>query len=215
MKVSLQDFAYQKCQELIQRGELIPGKLYSEVAISKQLNVSRTPLRAAVQRLEKEGVVTRLPQRGFHVNQFDENDIEELFLIRKAMEGFAAEYLATHQNRFDLNSYRRHLDAQKKVSDSDDFSAFVEADRAFHEEMIQALANRRLTAMYADLRQSIALIALRRFKVSRQRDHSLAEHTVIVEAIGRGDPAAAREAVYRHLDSAMTLFKRQKSQAAD
>ncbi len=87
MKIPLQEFAYQKCQELIGSGELIPGKLYSESAMSKQLGISRTPLRTALQQLEKEGLIIRLPQRGFYVYEFKEKDIEELFAIRKAIEG--------------------------------------------------------------------------------------------------------------------------------
>jgi len=56
MKVSLQEFAYNECKALIESGELSPDNLYSEVALSKQLGVSRTPMRTALQNLEKDGV---------------------------------------------------------------------------------------------------------------------------------------------------------------
>ncbi len=209
MKIALQDLAYQKCREMIEKGLLTPGEMHSESAISKELGISRTPLRTAIQRLEKEGIVTRLPQRGFYVNQFGEKDIEELFAIRKAIEGFAAESLAKRAADIDLGVYDRHLASQAAVSDAEDVRFFVEADRSFHVDIVSALENQRLIDIYADLRQSIALIAVRRFKLSRQREQSLAEHRAIVKAIRRGDPAAAREAVYRHLDSAMELLKKQ------
>ena len=102
MKIPLQEFAYQKCQELIGSGELSPGNLYSESAISKQLGISRTPLRTALQQLEKEGLIIRLPQRGFYVYEFEEKDIEELFAIRKAIEGYAVEQIARAKSEVDL-----------------------------------------------------------------------------------------------------------------
>lgn len=210
MKISLQDFAYNKCQELIQNGDLVPGELYSEVAISKQLNISRTPLRGAIQQLEKEGLVTRLPQRGFHVNEFGKKDIEELFNIRKAIEGFAVEHLAKNVQNLDQHTYDQYLALQEAASDSDDYRPFIEADRQFHEGLVGALDNKRLMEIYADLRQSIALFAIKRFKVNQQRTLSLSEHKVIIQAILQGDPNAAREAVYHHIDSVLDLLHKQE-----
>lgn len=207
MKVLLQDYAYGKCLELVQQGKLLPGELYSEVALSKELNISRTPLRSAIQRLEKEGLVTRLPQRGFQVNQFSSEDIEELFAIRKAIEGFAAEHLALNRNKVDLERLKKHL-ATQESRDEEDYRPFLETDRQFHEDLIAMLNNNRLMEMYGDLRQSIALIAMKRFKLASQRNQSLREHKAIIDAIEKQDPVAARNAIYAHLDSAMVLIKK-------
>lgn len=209
MKISLQDLAYKECSELIQKGALAPGEMHSESAISKQLGISRTPLRTAIQRLEKEGVVTRLPQRGFCINEFGEKDIEELFAIRKAIEGFAVETLAQKNMDVDIALYDRYLAHQAAVSGSEDLQLFLKADREFHVGIVSALDNQRMIDIYADLRQAITLIAMRRFKVASQRDQSLSDHKAIVQAIRKGDPMAARKAVYRHIDSAMELLKKQ------
>ena len=207
MKISLQDFAYAKCQELIQKGGLVPGQLYSEVALSKELNISRTPLRGAVQRLEKEGLVTRYPQRGFTVTEFTKKDIKELFDIRKAIEGFAAENLALNPKKFDLAVYKEHVKKQESVSDLEDYQLFIDADKDFHEDMVKALDNKRLLDMYGDLRQSIAVLALKRFKITSQRTQSLIEHKNIINAIQSGDPVSARNAVYQHMDSVIELLE--------
>ena len=209
MKISLQDFAYDKCRELIQNGTLEPGRLYSEAALSKDLNISRTPLRGAVQRLEKEGLVTRLPQRGFSVTEFTQKDIEELFNVRKAIEGYAAEFLAVNRNRFHPDTYKQHIAHQKKVVNSDNYRLFLDADRIFHEAMVTALNNKKMQGIYGELRQSIALFAIKRFKISRQRDQALSEHQAIIQAIEKGDPTAARQAVYEHIDSVLDLLSQQ------
>ncbi len=208
MKIPLQEFAYQKCQELIGSGELIPGKLYSESAMSKQLGISRTPLRTALQQLEKEGLIIRLPQRGFYVYEFKEKDIEELFAIRKAIEGYAVEHIAKTRAEADLKKARQHLSAQEDARQSDDYSIFIREDRKFHENLVKALDNKRLVMIYSDLRQSIELIGLKRFKMNSQRNQSISEHKAIMKAIENGDPLAAREAVYNHLDMAMISLKK-------
>ena len=207
MKMPLQEFAYQKCQELIGSGELSPGNLYSESAISKQLGISRTPLRTALQQLEREGLIIRLPQRGFYVYQFEEKDIEELFAIRKAIEGYAVEQIARKKSEVDLKQARRHLNAQVEARQSDDYSEFIREDRKFHENLVKALNNKRLVTIYSDLRQSIELLGLKRFKMNSQRNQSISEHKSIIKAIEKGDPIAAREAVYNHLDMAMIPLK--------
>jgi DNA-binding GntR family transcriptional regulator len=208
MKIPLQEFAYNKCQELIGSGKLAPGQLYSEVAISKQLGISRTPLRTALQQLEKEGLIIRLPQRGFYVYEFKEEDIEELFAIRKAIEGFAVEHIAKQNREIDLRQAKKHLKAQEEARQSDDYSIFIREDRQFHENLVNALNNKRLVTIYSDLRQSIELIGLKRFKMNSQRNQSIAEHKTIIKAIEKGDPLAAREAVYNHLDMAMVSLKK-------
>jgi DNA-binding GntR family transcriptional regulator len=208
MKISLQEFAYNKCQELIGSGELSPGQLYSESAMSKQLGISRTPLRTALQQLEKEGLIIRLPQRGFYVYEFKEKDIEELFAIRKAIEGYAVEHIARKKGKIDLEPAMIHLKAQEEARQSDDYSIFIREDRKFHENLVNALNNKRLLMIYSDLRQSIELIGLKRFKMNSQRNQSISEHKTIIKAIENGDPLAAREAVYNHLDMAMVSLKK-------
>ena len=207
MKIPLQEFAYKKCQELIGSGELSPGNLYSESAMSKQLGISRTPLRTALQQLEREGLIIRLPQRGFYVYEFEEKDIEELFAIRKAIEGYAVEHIARKKREIDLGRAKKHLAAQEDARQSDDYSIFIREDRKFHENLVKALDNKRLVAIYSDMRQSIELIDLKRFKMNSQRNQSIAEHKTIIKAIEKGDPLAAREAVYNHLDMAMVSLK--------
>ena len=116
--------------------------------MSKQLGISRTPLRTALQQLEKEGLIIRLPQRGFYVYEFKEKDIEELFAIRKAIEGYAVEHIAKKTREIDLEPAMIHLKAQEEARQSDDYSIFIREDRKFHENLVNALNNKRLMMIY-------------------------------------------------------------------
>lgn len=206
MKLSLQEFAYNKCKALIESGELSPGELYSEVSLSKQLGISRTPMRTALQNLEKDGLIIRLPQRGFYVYKFTEEDIRELFAIRRALEGYALETIANEKLAMDIDKLNSHIHRQEEAIQTDNLAAFIQEDRMFHDHIIHTLKNKRLTAIYSNLRQSIELLGLQRFKLNSQRNLSIKEHKAIVKSIQLGDPIASKEAVYSHLDSALILL---------
>ena len=82
----------------------------------------------------------------------------------------------------------------------------------FHEHIIHTLKNQRLTSIYSDLRQSIELLGLQRFKLNRQRNLSIKEHKAIIKSIQLGDPNASKESVYNHLDSALLLLLKNDAQ---
>jgi len=115
MQAPLQTQAYQKLVEWINAGKLKPGELYSELVVSRELNVSRTPIRTALQRLEADGLVVRLPQRGFYVYQFKKKDVAELFELRKALEGYAIEFICSNRERIDLERFTRYMESQRRL----------------------------------------------------------------------------------------------------
>src|SRR5512139_3162319 len=88
--LSLGSRAYQELRRIILEGQVGPGKKLNEGELAKALGISRTPIREAINRLEKEGLVEIFPQRGAFVVQFTEEDVYELFLIRENLEGLAA-----------------------------------------------------------------------------------------------------------------------------
>ena len=82
--------AYQKLKRIILGRQISPGEKLNESELAQGLGISRTPVREAINRLEKEGLVEIIPQRGAFVVQFSAKDVLELFLIRENLEGLAA-----------------------------------------------------------------------------------------------------------------------------
>jgi GntR family transcriptional regulator, vanillate catabolism transcriptional regulator len=131
-----------KLRELILAGELKAGERMSELALVERLGVSRTPIRAALVRLEQEGLLLALPAGGFVVNAFDERDIHAAIEIRGTLEGLAAR-LAAEQGmaagRFaELEHCLLRLDAlvfETGVT-VDSFPAYVELNEQFHRIII-------------------------------------------------------------------------------
>lgn len=66
----------------------MPNRLYSESELSRKLNIFRTVVRSALQHLERDGLIIRLPQRGYYVYSFSPEDVDEVYEVRKAVEGY-------------------------------------------------------------------------------------------------------------------------------
>lgn len=206
MEGPLQNQAYQKLVEWINAGRLKPGELYSELTVSKELKVSRTPVRTALQRLEGDGLVVRLPQRGFYVYQFKKRDVEEFFELRKALEGYAIEFISRNTDKIDVERFPKFVEAQRKLVSTSSPNKYMREDFAFHQSLIKTTRNRRMLALYAGLRQSMEVACLHLIVTEREDRRRLTEeHEAIVAKMLEGNPIAAKKALFKHLDTAKKL----------
>ena len=90
----LAKMAYEALRDSILAGELISGEVYNEMALAKELGISRTPVREALLELSTRGLVSFLPRRGVIVKRYTKRDVEEIFELRKAIELAAVEKVA-------------------------------------------------------------------------------------------------------------------------
>ena len=90
----LQDRAYEYLKKVIRDGGLEENKIYSLSAISKMLDMSKTPVRDALQMLSREDLIEILPSRGFRLKHFTEKDVTELYQLRCAIEGYCCYTIA-------------------------------------------------------------------------------------------------------------------------
>jgi len=206
MQAPLQTQAYHKLMEWINSGKLKPGELYSELVVSRELRVSRTPIRTALQRLEADGLVVRLPQRGFYVYQFKKKDVEELFELRKALEGHAIEFICRHRDRIDVERFPKFIETQRKLVSQGSPDKYMKEDFAFHQSLIKTMRNKRMLALFSGLRQSMEVACLHLIATKREDRRKLTEeHEAVVAKIIEGNPIAAKEALFRHLDTVKKL----------
>ena len=145
-----------KLRELILGGEINAGERMSELALVERLGVSRTPIRAALVRLEQEGLLRALPTGGFVVNAFNERDIHAAIEIRGTLEGLAARLAAERGvSATDLDVLKRCLSGlDELVLDGggvtvDSFSAYVELNEQFHRIIIELADSAVLTRQIA------------------------------------------------------------------
>jgi GntR family transcriptional regulator of vanillate catabolism len=143
--------AQRQLRELILAGELAPGSRIAEVTLVERIGVSRTPVRAALQRLEQEGLLQPLPGGGYAVRVFSEREVADAIELRGTLEGLAARLAAERgAPPAQLDQAREALDCidavlQRPALDDEAFERYVQANARFH-AVLHGLAGSALMA---------------------------------------------------------------------
>jgi GntR family transcriptional regulator, rspAB operon transcriptional repressor len=187
-------------QEII-NGTLPPGEPLYEVQLAKRLHVSRTPVREALQSLDRDGLVRIVPGKGAFVSHITFSDVVELFQLRVALEGCAARLAATSPTRGEVACMIPKLEAARVLVRGGGADSYYKTTSELDHAIVALVENGRLADMLSDLWRQTA--RLRRLaKLSPQRlSASIDEHLAIIDAISRGDENAAEEATRIHLSN--------------
>jgi DNA-binding GntR family transcriptional regulator len=199
-------------QQKIINGELPAGSAISELALSKELGSSRTPIREAVGQLVAEGLVELIPNRGAVVAQFGRSDVLELFELREALEVYGVRKVASSGLRETEVARLREVVAEPlqlkdelvrcgaACLDAGQMRRFMASDLAFHTLLLHAAGNRRILKVVNETRLLIRIFEFPHARHSVEqlvRIHS--QHTGILEAIVKRDPAQAAESIATHI----------------
>ncbi len=199
LNFSLGNQAYQELKKLILERRFLPGEKINEGELAQALGISRTPIREALNRLAKEGLVNIYPQRGAFVVEFSEKDVEELFLIREKLEGLAAYLAAGKITAKDLEKLESCLKGFQEPFEEKEIKRYAREDFKFHQTIVALSEARRLISLIATLHDFIRLYRLTTIGLSGRMKNSLEEHKRIVAALKRKDPAEAEEAMQEHI----------------
>lgn len=203
----LQDEAYEHLKEKIASGELEEGKLYSETRMTKELGMSRTPVRDALLRLSMEGVIEIYPSRGFAVRKVSKTELTETLEVRSVLESYAAYALAeqidTPTARETLFKLNNNIDEQERLihSAKPSITKFVELNFVFHTIMVEFLKNDAIIQMYKKYESSIKEVNYKYFKASPdQVQDTFKGHLQILALIRSGEKEQAFTRAKNHCD---------------
>lgn len=199
---------YGRLRALIVRGQLAPGSRIIETEVSERLDVSRTPVRSALQRLEQEGFVESNSSGNGHsrpkVTPLTKSDARELMYLLGSLEGLAARWTAELEDdrrRRIVDRLHRLNDRMESEADARSRNAmqFFDIDAEFHCTVVKTGGGPRLLKLHGSYRPQAERYF--RYYVGLQEyslDRSLEEHEDMIEAIATGDPGVAEEAVERN-----------------
>lgn len=199
------DEAYRFLKQQLANGAFENNKIYSISSVADMLEMSRTPVRDAIQKLSQENLIEILPSRGFRLQRISDREIIELYQLRCALEGYccyvmAQNYHLAPQNP-EIEKLRENLQMQAYiVSSGQTAEDFLAVDRMFH-NIICSTNNRQFNTILANNRVRINNFALCSLRKEGLLEITLREHQAIFEAICSGDPAAAQQSMIRHLDT--------------
>ena len=179
--------------------KLPPGTMLDKAQICARLGVSRSPVAEAFARLEAEGLLEILPQRGTVVSFISVAEIKEYIFIRKALEGETVRTIAMRQPEGVIDALKINIAAQRDVAAHEDREAFHRLDLEFHEQLLAPLDYRRMKAMVDTARNNLDR-ARQMTNTMRRIAVGIEEHAEIVELIAAGKAGRAARAMHRHLD---------------
>jgi DNA-binding GntR family transcriptional regulator len=197
----MRDQAYAAIKRFLLDGDLAPGSFLAERHLARQLRMSKTPVRAALQRLEAEGFVTISPQQGIIIRDLTVHEIADHYEIRAALETYVVRALAGHLITGQSDRLEENLRAQATLRGRDDGLRAAALDTEFHTLFCEFLGNREILKVMAQLREKIQRVITRVFQLHAGRfASSYAEHRAIADAVICGDAPLAARLVEEHLE---------------
>jgi DNA-binding GntR family transcriptional regulator len=204
------DRAYQAIREGIVRGTFPQGSHITAQDLATLSGLSRTPVREAMRRLHAEGLIRIIPNRGAFVAHWDKTEIENIYDLRVLLEAFAAESAAERVTPEQLVELRACADEMQALVTQPNPStdAIAEVNDRFHKGVLKASGNERLQELLNALVEiSLVLSTFRHYGLEELR-RSANQHSELVSALEKRDPAWARSVMAAHILSARhTLLK--------
>jgi DNA-binding GntR family transcriptional regulator len=197
-----QENAYQKIRRQILDGQLRPDEPLGEYQLAADLKMSRTPIREALKRLEHDGLVRFVVNRGAFVQGLSVSDVVEIYQVREQLEGFAAFVAATEMPEWEINSLRAELTAAEKLAALGRGPETFESDIHLHQRIIACTHNRRLIAILTTLDDQVHRIRVFSPNTPGRLEATLREHEEILANIEARNAEGARAAMLDHLRSA-------------
>jgi DNA-binding GntR family transcriptional regulator len=140
-ELSLSDRAYKILEELIITGELAPGSVLSESALIARLQIGRTPIREALQRLRFDGLVQILPRRGILISEMNVQTQLKMLEVRRQLEGLVVRLAVARGTDSEREHFRAVADRLEEAAEEGDGIAFMRVDREFNELLTTAAQN--------------------------------------------------------------------------
>lgn len=192
-------------EDLIVEGTLVAGERINEVALARELGVSRGPVREACRLVASKGLVEIVANKGAYVRKISRADLLEIYDLRAVLTGHACQLAAANPKR--SMTELEALYARMAEAIGGDTGAYYALNLEFHTRLIEMADNTRLSAMTDGLTKEAHLfrqVSLRRLPDMTQ---SNAEHRLILDAIARGDEGAARQHGEDHVRAGMRRFE--------
>lgn len=196
-----------RLRQMIFDRTLAPGQWIDELALSKAMGVSRTPIREALKVLAQEGLVRAVARRGSFVTELSEDDAEDLFPVMALLEGRCAYEAVKRASASDIREIRRLHQLLERTASAQDVDGYYNANHLFHTRLQELSGNPWLQRVTNDLRKFLRLLRGRQLNHPGRIDASINEHRGVLDAIEQGDAARAERLMRDHLLAQLSALR--------
>ena len=203
---SLRVRVFEALEQAIINGEYKEGDTLNELKLTKELGVSRTPIREALTQLELEGLVKNIQNKGAVVVGISQKDIEDIYEIRLRLDCFAAELATGNITGEQLDRLEQAVELQAFYAEKGDTEQVRKYDSEFHNTIYEASGNRPLCAMLKSFHNQIRRARGISLGVTGRSAKSIEEHRGILEAVKAHDSKLASYLMTEHIKNAFANF---------
>lgn len=201
---TLTDQVYQTLREQILEGTYKPGQKLNLAQLARDLEVSNTPIREAMARLERLGLIENVPYCGPKIKHLNVSQLKDLYEVRIALEELAVKLIVQSEDPDVLKGIAEALQMHKRAANEKDTRAMLDADRAFHDALVKASGNSMLLELLPSLSDRTQLLLEINRPLSEILDDAvilrgLRDHQRIYESLLDRDREAAVQEIHRQL----------------
>ena len=200
----LADEVYHQLMAAIMNHEIGPDDRLVQERLAAEMEISRTPVREALLRLEQEGVLSTSPRGGFVLYRMGEGEIRELYQARAAVESQAARILAAQNDAFKNRELRATIAREENIANPS-IRAYFDANRKIHRRFVELVENRYLLEMFDSIWNRGTAFQLFAAIEKVDLSNSLGDHMALVDAIETGDRTHALDAFIDHIQDGFDL----------
>jgi len=191
----------------IANGMIKPGEKINETKIAKDMGISRSPVREALQELKKEGVVVSIPYKGTFVNLLGKKDIEDMYIIRGLLEAYAIEKVIENKNEKILRCLRKNVEDIEKDVEKKQLKELVSKDIEFHRNICIFSGNKKLIDIWEGFQTQIEVLINLESGFYERFQLLAVEHRELLSLIIEGKVKQAQEKIKAHILQALDFLK--------
>jgi DNA-binding GntR family transcriptional regulator len=211
----LREQVYNNIKNAIINGNFESNRRLIEERLAEDMATSRTPVREAIQKLEKEGLIFRLPRGGFAVKGVTEEEVEEVLGLRSVLEGYAG-YLATSRiNDEELKALEDIVRREENVLSDLKPDGFIQLDAEFHDILYKAAKNKRLYTLLNDLRDYMYRYRVIILRYQRKPHLAVRDHKEMVAWMKAKNGRQVEKLVRKHIIRGKDIIKKKIKQGLE
>lgn len=207
-KVSRRHTAYETIRRMIIEQEIKPGYPIWETELAQQLNMSRTPVREALQRLRSDGLVFHINKRGLFVKNLTSDEVEKNYQLTEAIESMIAYLLAQKKDVLCIKALENATMKMEACLSNNLSEEWAEGDSQFHDAMLDFCDNKYIVDIQKRTNILIKSVRIRFSRFALDRKKSTKYHRALLETIKNGDAESARRIWQEHLADVSQEMKR-------
>ncbi len=201
----LRQVVYDSLKKSILHGKLKAGQRLIEEQLAYQIGISRTPVREAFHKLERDDLVSRLPKGGFAVREFTKEDVREIFGIRIALESYAASLATLHITPDKISILEKKMDDTENALKKGEDDKVIQLYTEFHDLLYKACKSKKLIEMINNFRDYFFRYRPALLHTPEGFKISITDHRQMLEAMKKRNPRVVERFVRSHLEKGMEI----------